>query len=76
MAILKFATSGTKDVWIRDSIVMGRYGLSPELINFGISMINDFNKYLQLKTDLNEDEIDYVISLAVSRKLRRNEFIL
>lgn len=55
---------------------MGRYGLPQELINFGISMINGFNKYLQLKTNLKEDEIDYVISLAVPRKLRRNEFIL
>lgn len=50
--------------------------MSQDLIIFGISMINDFKNYLQLKTNLNRDEIDYVISLAVSRKLRRNEFIL
>lgn len=50
--------------------------MSQDLIIFGISMINDFKNYLQLKTNLNGDEIDYVISLAVSRKLRRNEFIL
>jgi len=39
-------------------------------------MISAFKNYLHFKTDLNEDEIDNIISLAISRKLRKNEFIL
>lgn len=38
-------------------------------------MINAFKNYLRSKTRLNEDEMENIISLAVSRKLRKNEFL-
>lgn len=38
--------------------------------------MKDFEKYLQQKTELNETAVERIISLAGSRKLRRNEFIL
>jgi len=39
-------------------------------------MIASFEKYLRLQTDLNQDDINRIIGLAVQRKLRRNEFLL
>ena len=39
-------------------------------------MIASFETYLRLQTDLNQDDINRIIGLAVQRKLRRNEFLL
>ncbi|ACU61774.1 putative transcriptional regulator, Crp/Fnr family [Chitinophaga pinensis DSM 2588] len=37
--------------------------------------MNAFNNYLQVNTRLKEEEIDTIISFAVSRKLRKHEFL-
>ena len=39
-------------------------------------MIETFKNHLRLHTDLSEEEIGCISALAVTRKLRRNEFIL
>lgn len=38
-------------------------------------MINNFENYLRLQTDLRDGHISAISALAVSRKLRRNEFL-
>lgn len=39
-------------------------------------MIDEFKNYLRSQTDLDEEGIQLVCSLAIQRKLRRNEFLL
>ena len=39
-------------------------------------MINNFKSYLRLYTDLNDGDINHICTLAIIRKLRRNEFLL
>lgn len=39
-------------------------------------MISSFKNYWQSDTKLSEDDIRYMLSLAVARQLRKNEFIL
>jgi CRP/FNR family transcriptional regulator len=39
-------------------------------------MIAAFENYLRLQTDLSQDDISRISTLAVTRKLRRNEFLL
>jgi len=46
------------------------------LLNFDLSMIDDFKDYLRLQTDLSEEDIQHICGLAIQRKIRRNEFLL